>query len=49
MTLADYADLDCAPLAPDMASSLVRLLESARRNLDTDREGAGASIAGPHR
>ena len=44
MKLADFEDSLCAPLAPDLANSLARLLDSARRNLDGDREAAKDSI-----
>jgi AraC-like DNA-binding protein len=40
----DFADDNCAPLSPDLANSLVRLLASARRDLDGDPEAAIASI-----
>jgi AraC family transcriptional regulator len=45
VTRAAFEGPDCAPLAPDLANSLVRLLDSARRNLDADRPAAEASIA----
>src|SRR5947208_1325965 len=45
VTLAAFDDPECAPLAPDLATSLVRLLDSARRNLDADRPAAEDSIA----
>jgi AraC family transcriptional regulator len=43
--LADFEDPHCAPLAPELANSLVWLLDIARRNVDGDRETAKASIA----
>jgi AraC family transcriptional regulator len=45
LKLAAFEDPHCAPLTPDLANSLVRLLDCARRNLDGDREAAIASIA----
>jgi len=45
MTLAAAEGVDAALLAPDLASSLVRLLDTARRNIDADRDTAEASIA----
>jgi AraC family transcriptional regulator len=45
MTLAEFEGVPCVPLDPDLAKSLVQLLDSARRNLDGDREAAKASIA----
>jgi AraC-like DNA-binding protein len=43
LTLAAMVGPDCAPLAP-LASSLVRLLDTARRNIDADPEAAQAAI-----
>jgi AraC-like DNA-binding protein len=44
MKLTAFETPHCAPLPPDLANSLVRLLESARRDLDGDQEAAKASI-----
>ena len=40
-----FDELDTAILPPDLASSLVRLLNTAQRNVDSDQEAAKASIA----
>jgi len=45
MTLVAFEDVVCAPLAPDLAISLARLLDTARLNLDADRDTAADSIA----
>ncbi len=42
---AEFDGAACAPMAPDLAASLVQLLDNAQRSLDGDRETAKASIA----
>jgi len=45
MTVIAIAEFDRATLSRELADSLVQLLESARRNLEADRETARASLA----
>jgi len=45
MMLDPFEELDTDAVAPDLASSIVRLLDNARRDLDADRTAAEASIA----
>jgi AraC family transcriptional regulator len=45
MTVIPIAEFDRAALPRELASSLVQLLECARRNLEADRETAMASLA----
>ena len=45
LTLADYEYVKGAALPPDLTTSLVSLLDTARRNLHADQQAAEASIA----
>jgi AraC family transcriptional regulator len=45
MTVIPIAEFDRAALSRELADSLVQLLETARRNLEADRETAKASLA----
>jgi AraC-like DNA-binding protein len=44
-TISDFEDADCSSVTPDLALSVVRLLDNARRDLDGDPKAADACIA----